>query len=85
MPQNFGSGTVLGSRSRSRSRWVPVIFGRSRSRCEGNALAPHGDVVAQWIECQTALLQFRGSIPAWVNSGIPNHGDHLLGREPGMP
>ena len=44
-----------------------------------------GDVVAQWIDCQTAVLQFRGSIPAGVNFGMPNLGDHLLGREPGMP
>ena len=44
-----------------------------------------GDVVAQWIECQTAVLQFRGSIPAGVNLGIPNIGDHLLGRESGCP
>ena len=42
-------------------------------------------MVAQWIECQIAVLQFRGSIPARVNFGIPNLGDHLLGREPGVP
>ena len=44
-----------------------------------------GDVVTQWIECQIAVLKFRGSIPAWVKSGIPNLGNHLLGREPGVP
>ena len=44
-----------------------------------------GDVVAQLIECQTAVLQFQGLILAGVNLGIPNLGDHLLGREPGSP
>ena len=51
----------------------------------GDVVAQWGDVVAQWIECQTAVLQFPGSIPVWVKSGIPNLGDHLLGREPGVP
>ena len=53
-----------------------------------DVVAQKGDVVAQtgmWIECQTAVLQFPGSIPVWVESGIPNFGDHLLGREPGCP
>ena len=38
-------------------------------------------MVAQLIECQTAVLKFRGLI----NIGIPNFGDHLLGREPRFP
>ena len=45
-----------------------------------------GDVVTQWTESQTAVLQFWGLIPAGVNFCIPNLGDHLLGkRTTGVP